>query len=123
MKKYILIAFIFHVCQAANAQEKITFKALDGVIITADVYMAGDDKPMILLCHQAGYSRGEYKEIAPELNKMGYNCIAIDQRSGDEVNGVKNETARDALSKGLGTDYLDAEKDIIEVYQLVEVAK
>ncbi len=104
---------------ATSAQEPsfttIEFPSLDGLAITADLYQAHDDPatPFIVLCHQAGWSRGEYREIAPRLNKMGFNCMAIDQRSGGEVNGVPNETAKRAEKQGKSTTYLDAEQDII----------
>jgi len=41
----------------------------------------------------AGASRGEYRDIAPTLNKLGYATLAVDQRSGRAFNGIKNETA------------------------------
>jgi alpha-beta hydrolase superfamily lysophospholipase len=69
-------------------------------------------KGFILLCHQADFSRGEYTETAKRLNGMGYNCLAIDQRSGNTCNGVDNLTAQHAKEKGLKTDYTDAEQDI-----------
>jgi pimeloyl-ACP methyl ester carboxylesterase len=91
----------------------ISFPSLDGLTITADNYLQNDTLPWILLCHQAGYSRGEYGETAAFFASAGYNCLAIDQRSGDEVNGVKNETAALAKAKKLPTSYLDAEQDIL----------
>jgi len=94
------------------AQQTITFPSKDGLIITADLYLTDIHKPYILLLHQAGYSRGEYREIAPRLTKLGYNCLAIDQRSGYEVNYIKNETAKLAKERGLPTEYLDATQDI-----------
>lgn len=91
---------------------QISFSSIDGLAITADSYFQSDTLPWILLCHQAGYSRGEYKETAAKFEKLGYNCLAIDQRSGDEVNGVKNMTAERAKQAGKPTEYLDAEQDI-----------
>lgn len=44
--------------------------------------------------------------------EWGYNCMAIDQRSGDAVNDVKNETAARASEQGLSGDYIDALPDI-----------
>lgn len=93
--------------------QKITFPASDALTVTADLYFVNDTLPYMLLCHQAGYSRGEYLETAKKLCLLGYNCIAVDQRSGKEVNGVKNETAALAASKKKFTAYLDAEKDIL----------
>ena len=95
--------------------EKIEFDSEDGLKITADLYMASDDKskPFIVLCHQAGWSRGEYREIAPKLNELGFNCMAIDQRSGKGINGVTNETASRAKAARKGDSYIDAEQDIL----------
>ena len=87
----------------------------DGITISADAYLLANElsHPVVLLCHQAGYSRGEYTEIAPKLNAMGYNCIAIDLRSGKSCNGIENQTAIQARNKKLGTDYLNTIPDII----------
>ena len=94
------------------AQQTVTFESKDGLIVTADLYISSTQNPYIILLHQAGYSRGEYREIAPKLVNLGYNCLAIDLRSGEEVNFVKNETAARAQAKNLPTNYLDALPDI-----------
>ncbi len=93
--------------------ETITFEAADGLRVTGDLYLCGKaDAPFILLFHQARYSRGEYLEIAPKLNDLGYNCLAIDQRSGDKCNGVSNQTRAAADAQGLSTNYPDAYPDL-----------
>jgi len=96
-----------------QAQETITFPSKDGLTITADEYISNDTLPYMILCHQAEYSRGEYLETAKRFEKFGYNCLAIDARSGKESNGIKNETAALAQKKRKNTDYLDAEQDIL----------
>ena len=101
--------------QVSSAENtSITFPSMDGLEITADTYIAHEDKstPLIVLFHQAGWSRGEYLEIAPKLNKLGFNCIAIDQRSGETVNGIDNETALRASQAEKQTRYIDALPDI-----------
>lgn len=65
-----------------------------------------------MLFHQAGWSRGEYREIAPHLVAMGFNCLAVDQRSGDAVNGVVNQTAERARESGRGTGMSEAARDM-----------
>ncbi len=92
--------------------EKVTLSAEDGLAVTAEVYIKNESAPWIVLCHQAGFSRGEYREIAPKLTQLGFNCIAIDQRSGSEVNGVKNQTAIEAEKARKGTSYPDAIPDV-----------
>lgn len=98
----------------ASAFETITFPSSDGLEITADRYLLDDDpqRPCIVLFHQSRWSRGEYRETAPRLNKLGFNCLAIDQRSGNTINGVVNETAQRAADAGLGTEWLDAIPDM-----------
>jgi len=101
--------------------ETIKFSSGDGIEVSADLYMTADSRaPFIILFHQAGYSRGEYREIAPKLNALGFNCMAVDQRSGKEINGVKNLTNQAAVAKGLGTEYLDALTDIEAAYVYVK---
>ena len=91
----------------------IILTSADGLLIKADVYEAADPiSPVILLFHQAGFSRGEYRSIAPQLDKLGFTCIAIDQRSGNEVNGVENDTYKEALKLRKGTEYSDALPDL-----------
>ncbi len=95
-----------------TVSKTITFESKDGLTITADLYQIEHDKGFIVLCHQAGYSRGEYLETAKKLNELGFSCMAIDQRSGSSANNITNETAKLAKKKGLSTDYLDAKQDI-----------
>lgn len=96
-----------------KAQKTITFLSKDGITITADLYFVNDTAPYMVLCHQAGYSRGEYKETAPKFNRYKFNCIAVDARSGDQINDVENETALAVKAKKKPSTYLDAEQDIL----------
>lgn len=107
---------MFLLCGAfysSTAQTTITFNAKDGVTVTADLYEISDTLPWMILFHQAGWSRGEYKDIVKRFHKLGFNCMAVDLRSGKEVNGVVNQTALDAQKKKKDTEYLDAEQDMI----------
>ena len=91
----------------------VTFPTTDHLTVTADLYWTGDaSKPFIILFHQADYSRGEYVDISPKLNALGYNCLAVDQRSGRAANGVKNETNQLAKDAKLPTGYTDAYPDL-----------
>jgi len=106
------ISFSFLLAQDKPYQ-KTTFKSTDGLMLTADLYMPhAKTAPFILLFHQAGWSRGEYREIAPKLNEMGFNCLAVDQRSGGEINGVKNESYALAREQGKKSRYRDAKPDL-----------
>jgi dienelactone hydrolase len=77
--------------------QPVEFKSGDGLMVSADLYPLVDKKaPIIVLVHQSGASRGEYRQIAPRLNAMGFNALAIDSRWGkvDRWNGIENLTAR-----------------------------
>jgi len=113
MKHFPVIILIILLAENISAQQTITFPSKDGITITADLYEIDATSPVILLCHQAGYSRGEYLETAKRLNKFGFNCLAIDQRSGKECNAVQNETSRAAILAGKARNYSDAEQDIL----------
>jgi len=91
----------------------VEFPSLDGILITANIYEIDKNAPVILLCHQARFNKFEYDGIALELNKLGFNCIAIDQRSGGPISSKSNETNLRARKAEKPTSYLDAEQDII----------
>lgn len=113
MKKVLLLfAFVFSM-QTLSAQLKVSFPAKDGVKVTADWYPVSSDLPVILLCHQNNFSRGEYLETALRLNKFGFNCMAVDLRVGETCNGIQNETAAAAKAKHLTPVTEDTEQDII----------
>ena len=92
----------------------VTFPSEDGLEVTADIYLSGlpGARPVIVLFHQAGFSRGEYREIAPRLVDLGFECIAVDQRSGNQVHGVINETAKRAKEATHNTQFEDALQDM-----------
>ena len=110
--KRIILVFSLLFFNKSFAQEKISFPSIDGLPVTANYYKGLKTRPVILLCHQANYSRGEYVNIAKVLQKLGYTCLAIDQRSGDAVNSVSNETKAAAKQKKLATNFLDAQQDM-----------
>lgn len=95
------------------SSELISIPSEDGISISADLYMShSEEAPVIVLFHQANWSRGEYLEIAPELNLMGYNCLAVDLRSGGAVKGIENQTKKNALRVMKPTQYIDALADM-----------
>lgn len=99
---------------ASAPPKTVTFPSEDGLKITADLYLARKDPktPFVVLFHQAQWSRGEYRKIAPKLNALGFNAMAVDLRSGNEAEGVVNETAKRARAKKKPTTYLDAIPDM-----------
>ena len=116
-----LIYAVYGQNESEFSGKTISFNSSDGVKITADLYMVHkSDAPFIILFHQARYSRGEYREIAPKLNAMGFNCMAIDQRSGKEVNGVVNQTHLEAKKMNKATEYVDAIPDLEAAFSYIK---
>jgi len=108
----------------ASAFETVSFPSLDSLEVTADLYLGEVEteaertrRPFIVLFHQAGWSRGEYREIAPQLVLLGFDCLAVDQRSGGAVNDVVNATQARAVERELPTRFTDAEQDMVAALQ------
>lgn len=111
--KYYFLIFSLVIGFGAKAAETIKIKAADGVEVTVDLHIAHPDTvPFIILYHQAGWSRGEYQEIAPILNQLGFNCMAVDQRSGKTVNNIENQTFVSARQLMKETKYVNALPDM-----------
>ena len=113
--KFIQLFMALTVAASLSSQTKITFPSEDGLPCSADLYLANQaaSTPFIVLFHQAGYSRGEYKDIAPRLNQLGFSCMAVDARSGGKAGGIQNETAQAAQKAGKPMGYLDALPDLL----------
>jgi len=112
LNSLIIIQFSILRNEIDNTFETIQFDSKDGLPITADLYEVENPKGFILLCHRSHCNRGEYRETAPKLNRAGFSCLTIDQRSGMKVFGVVNEPKVLAKQKGMPTRYLDAKPDI-----------
>jgi alpha-beta hydrolase superfamily lysophospholipase len=88
----------------------VSFTAADGVTIYANSFPGvSPNAPVILLFHQADSSKNEYAPIAPSLAGLGYNVLAIDQRSGGNLFPPPNETVEHL---GKSADYLDVLPDM-----------
>lgn len=113
MKRSFLNILILLSFNPLFSQIQVKFQSTDDLVITADYYPSGNTKDRyVLMFHQGGSSRAEYREIAPKLKNLQYNCLAVDLRVGDELNFVQNETAKRAEAKGLSQNYIDARADI-----------
>ena len=110
----VLFFYTFFNAVLADSTPTISFPSLDGLEITADTYISQEagKTPMVIMFHQAHWSRGEYREAGPRFNEMGYNAIAVDLRSGNEVLGIVNQTALRAREKRKKTRYIDAMQDV-----------
>lgn len=99
----VVLSLAFFASRPALA-EAVTFTASDKAKVSGEYYGDGDKaKPLILLFHQAGSNAGEYATIAPRLNALGFNALAVDQRSGGPGWGRDNLTAK-AFRRAAGFD-------------------
>jgi len=102
--RFLFAAVLAMASTCTHAADAVSFAARDGVQVFADYYSAGSKaKPLILLFHQAGSNRGEYETIGPTLARLGFNALAIDQRSGGNAWGRTNETVK-RLGRSIGYD-------------------
>ncbi len=73
----------------------VSFPSADGLEVTADFYPgAYPAAPLVLLFHQSGSSRGEFRKVAWRIQELGYNALAVDLRWGKQASGIVNETAK-----------------------------
>ncbi|MGW8315556.1 MAG: dienelactone hydrolase family protein [Bacteroidales bacterium] len=93
-------------------EKTVTFPSADSLLITADEYVVSEGLPYVVLFHEQGSSRGEFKTIARRLCKMDYNCLAVDIRNGGTRGFVSNETAKRCREQRCPTDREDIEKDM-----------
>lgn len=106
---YLWCSLVWLLLPLAFAQQEVRLKAADGVTVFGTFYLVGKGRPIILLFHQASSNRGEYETIAPELVKLGFNALAIDQRSGGTMWNRSNQT-RDA--RGQDSEFPGALPDL-----------
>ncbi len=104
-----------------HTYQTVNFLSSDGLKVYADLYSGTNKRgPLIILYHQAGYSRGEFRNIAPRLVDLGFNVLAVDLRSGDILNHVTNLTQKEALKQGKSTAFVDAIPDLEASFNYVK---
>lgn len=93
----------------------VTFPSEGGIVVTANYYKSSDEKstPLLLLFHRSGSSRGEYRDVAPKLVEAGFNCLAVDLRSGKIENEIPNLTTPSAQEKGIPHTHADSYPDLL----------
>lgn len=95
----------------ALANESVTLHAGDGVSVYGTLTRAAPhNAKIILLFHQAHANRHEYDALIPALTQLGFDTLAIDQRSGGDLFGGHNQTV---AKLGKSTDYIDAMADLV----------
>jgi pimeloyl-ACP methyl ester carboxylesterase len=114
----LFLTFVFS-SFSTNRVKTVTFTSLDGLEITADEYLIDPFKPYVLLFHEQGSSRGEFSTIARRLNKLEYNCLAVDLRNGGNGNFVSNETAKQLREMHLESGINDIEQDMLAAIRYI----
>jgi len=115
----LFLTFVFSSFSAIRVKT-ITFTAVDGLEVTADEYIVDPFKPYVLLFHEQGSSRGEFSTIATRLNKLEFNCLAVDLRNGGKYDYVSNETVKQLREKHLESDINGIEQDMLAAIQYVQ---
>jgi alpha-beta hydrolase superfamily lysophospholipase len=106
--KRILTLTLLVITLVFAAPQEVSYKAADGITVYADHTSLAKPKGLILLFHQAGGSRLEYEKIAPRLNALGFETLAVDQRAGGSEFGGTNKTAAQVSNAG----FLEALPDL-----------
>lgn len=95
---------------ATVTPREVRLVAADGVRVYGTYVGNGDARrPTILLFHMSDSNRGEYGQISPYLRSLGFNTLAIDQRSGGRMWNRDNQTVR---RLGRSTSYDEALPDL-----------
>ena len=78
------------------AADEVRLVAADGVTVFADHFDPSGNRSRgtIVLFHQAGSNAAEYRTIAPRLAGMGFQVLAVDQRSGGAMFLAINRTVK-----------------------------
>lgn len=125
-----LLALLLCSCSRGNEKlsreirshsKEVTFPASDGGAVFGDLYeSAVPATAVVLMFHQANSNSIEYAPIAPRVTKMGFDCLAIDQRSGGAMFDGVNRTAKAAKGP---TGYMDAYLDMLGALRWAENRK
>ncbi len=112
-----LVIFLALVWQGATltgqgVKSSVNYFSKDSLLITADEYIVVDSLPYVLLIHEQGSSRGEFKNIIGRFQKMNFNCLVVDVRNGGNSNFVGNETFKRCRVKGLSMAPIAIQGDI-----------
>lgn len=105
-----LVLFVNLLWLGAVEAKELELRAADKVKVFGEFSAAkGKNDKLVLLFHQARSNHHEYDTIAPALNKVGFDTLAIDQRSGGKLWGHDNKTVK---TLGKSTSYMAALADM-----------
>jgi alpha-beta hydrolase superfamily lysophospholipase len=88
--------------------ETIALKAKDEAKVYGYLCRAKSPIGILLLFHQAGSSAYEYAPLISRLTSLGWDCLAVDLRSGGSMYGPN----RTVEVIGQSRDYLEAYQDM-----------
>ena len=74
---------------------------------------------IVLLFHQARSNASEYETIAPKIAKLGFDCLAVDQRAGGDMWGRVNRTVNKSGAGG----YPEAYNDLVGALRYAKAKK
>jgi len=90
----------------------ISYTTADSIVVYGDLFVVDKSATTILLFHQAGANaKSEYSNIIPRLIELGYNVMAIDQRSGGQRFGGYNRTVAKLSTSRFG--YCEVYPDLV----------
>ena len=112
MARLVYLILSLFLVLGLKAQDKVSFQTSDSLEVVAHLYEIDPSYPYIILYHQSGYSKGEFKEIAISLLKLKYNCLAVDLRFGKGVKSIPNETSVNAKKSHIVSSMYDSRLDI-----------
>jgi len=69
-------------------------KSLDGTLLKATYFSAGEPGPGVILYHQSNRTRTSWDEVARELAAAGINALAVDTRGYGESGGTRREATQ-----------------------------
>ena len=106
----LALVLVLVVPAAARAGQPLALHTSDGVTVYGTyTASATPGARILLLFHQAGASRHEYDPLIPAFHRLGWDTLAIDQRSGGNLFGGHNQTV---AKRGGSTGYLAALPDL-----------
>jgi pimeloyl-ACP methyl ester carboxylesterase len=105
MKILTLLLLLFSAYQGVTGQEAVFFFATDSNRVRGDLYLTSNQLPFIILCHPEEARHEEFREVAPRLLNLNYNCLAIHLRHGTSLLATRDILAAMQYIRDIGNQY------------------